>query len=366
MDDAYNEDLLSSLLLETVISHCETHRWRSLCVHHTGKYHGDVLDIDTPILQSLSLQESALEFFTSSGLHRSLLSINVPLLHADLPKLTPEARALIPFSAMMALRSLKAPVNEILTIQDLTTLQELEITETSASLPELASIPLPPILCIHQCTTQILECLNLANVQSMTIKQLCGQIRSPETIIPCPALKTLTVEKYGVASILYIFAPLLHSLCIGARDIDASIYRKAAGIDSVIALRDLPHHIKLDPGMIVSHLPLCEPTTLFLLEKWPQVEALSLRMARPFDISWLIAELLGRKKTRGIPVTSTTPWKYVPALKWLKLVVDELDDTRDRHVYARRILEGRRQSALACVCWIGKSGKTFVLNRDDL
>lgn len=83
-----NEDLMDYLPLETIVSHCETHRWRSLCVRHGGKYYGDALDLDTPRLESLSLQESALEFFISSGLHQSLLSINVPLLHADIPKLT--------------------------------------------------------------------------------------------------------------------------------------------------------------------------------------------------------------------------------------------------------------------------------------
>lgn len=267
---------------------------------------------------------------------------------------------------MTTLRGLKAPFNEILAIPDLTALQELEITETLASLPELISTPLPPNICIHQCSTQALECLNLERVQVLTIKRLCGQIRSPETIIPCPALKALIIDKYDITSILYIFAPLIQSLHIGTPDIDARIYRKTEEIDAIIVLRDLPHHIKLDPRILISHLPLCVTATLFLLERWSRVEELSLRVAKPFDSGWLVAELLRRKKTRGIPVTPATPWKYVPGLKWLRLVVDEPDDIQDWNVYARQILEGREQSTLTCVSWSVKSGESNVLNRADL
>lgn len=350
------------LPLRTVISHCETHRWRSLSIHHIGTYTGEPLDFATPNLKSLTLWGSTISFFTSSGLLRLMIALKHSLLHVEFRELNDEILPLLKSRAMGSLHSFRGAGKEVLAITNYSVLQELEIRD-SIALPELAFVPLPPTLhIIPPCHTLLFQRFDVQNVRNLVIWELHSEVYSPDTTVVFPSLRTLTILRGDITSILYLSAPMLHTLHIGAPETDVNVYRRTLEKNVMIVLRDLPHHIKLEPRMLVCHLPLSIDTTLFLLARWSNLEELSLRLARPFDIRWLVADLLKHYGTKAPSESSKMQWKYLPALKWLKLEADELG-THDWDAYAKRILEGRKGGNLTCVAWnaAGKGGGAVSL-----
>ncbi|KIM27703.1 hypothetical protein M408DRAFT_329884 [Serendipita vermifera MAFF 305830] len=377
------------LALDTVLSLCDMHRWRHLTVDYARV--GWLAMLACPNLQSLKIGNT--DSLIYGGLCNTIMASAPPLLELDLPAVPirrgdggndndedddtitdmedENSRAhLMAAYSFANLRSLRAAATQISLSQLPSSLQELHITNDFSKQPPHANIygldriQLPPTFSLPWCSTRILQRLHLERIQHLTIQELRGNLSGPDTSIPCPALQTLIVPAYDLTSLLYITAPDLHELHIGTTlaSMDASKYRLSSLPDTMILLRDLPHHLKLAPRVLKMRIPLTADAILLLLENWRRLEQVSIRIAKPFQSVILVKGLIKNRFIR-----ETTIWTCGPRLKWLKLVVDGAVGKGDVwSQYARTILDGRRESLLDCVSWSYEDGKETVLCRGNL
>jgi hypothetical protein len=248
-------------------------------------------------------------------------------------------------------------------------LQVLHITGNYSN-TRIEDIQMPLTVSLQWCSTYILMGLRLERTQHLTIKSMRGMIRDVGTTIKCPQLRSLSVMESGFCSLVYITAPRLADLRVGMKDVETTVYRNPKDTAAVVTLlRDFFQHLKCHPPVLTTRLPLTTEEAILLLEGWPQLEKVSIRIARPFRWrTWLAEGLVRKRRIWGDVSDGKIPretWKICPRLQRLHLLTDwDEKESAEWKDHVRRIFRERGSDGLGCISWVRADGSEVVCSHD--